>query len=180
MTTFFKKDPSNLGRVIPEIDENNLWVLDTATIATRKYDGSACAIIQGELYKRYDVKKGRQVPIGAIPCQEPDKITGHQPHWIKCKRECKEDKYFWEGFDKCLHEDGTYELCGEKVQGNPEVISGHELIKHGDDILPLYDMSYNGIKSFLASLDIEGIVFHGKDGQMCKIRKKDFGLKRKG
>jgi hypothetical protein len=99
---------------------------------------------------------------------------------VPCKRENKEDKYFWEGYDFLFFkDDGTYDLCGEKVQGNPEQIKGHELIKHGLEILPLRDKSFEGIKTFLEPLDIEGIVFHGKDGQMCKIRKKDFGLKRK-
>ena len=36
-----------------------------------------------QIYRRYDNKEGRNLPSGAIPCQEyPDKITGHWPHWI--------------------------------------------------------------------------------------------------
>ena len=31
-------------------------------IATIKHDGSCCAIIGGQLYKRYDAKKGKPVP----------------------------------------------------------------------------------------------------------------------
>ena len=97
--TLFKKDPNDLGRVINEINPENQWVFDGEAIATRKFDGTATAIINGELYKRYDVKKGRQVPDGAIPCQEADAITGHHPHWLKCDRNKNEDKYFFEGFD---------------------------------------------------------------------------------
>lgn len=52
MKTFFKKDPKDLSRVINEIDSDCLWVLDNSTIATRKFDGTACAIINGKLYKR--------------------------------------------------------------------------------------------------------------------------------
>lgn len=59
--TLFLKDPTNLSRIVDVIDPSNEWVL-THGIATRKYDGTACAIIDGELYKRYDVKKGRMVP----------------------------------------------------------------------------------------------------------------------
>ena len=51
--------------------------------ATIKYDGSCCAVIDGELYKRYDAKKGKKPPQGAIPCCEADPITGHHPHWVK-------------------------------------------------------------------------------------------------
>jgi hypothetical protein len=181
MTTFFKKDPSDLSKVINEIDPVNAWVLLSSTIATRKYDGTACAIINGKLYKRYDAKKGKPIPEGAIPCQDPDPITGHHPHWIRCSRENKADKYFWEAWDKpdwFFFVDGTYELCGEKIQGNPEKINGHKLIPHGAYALDLVDKSFDGIKTFLESRDIEGIVFHGDNGQMCKIRKKDFGMNR--
>src|SRR5688572_9123237 len=95
ISTLFKKNPENLGRVINEINPENEWAL-TEGVATRKFDGTAAAIINGELYKRYDVKKGKQVPEGAIPCQEPDEITGHWPHWVKCS-DNREDKYFIEG-----------------------------------------------------------------------------------
>mgnify|MGYP003633387365 CR=1 FL=1 len=56
--------------------------------------------------------------------------------------------------------DGTYELCGEKVQGNPEKIEGHHLIMHGKNILPIINFDFYRIKHFLENTDIEGIVFH--------------------
>ena len=183
ITTLFKKDPNDLGRVINEINPLNQWVLDGEGIPTRKFDGSACAIIDNVLYKRYDVKHGKSVPEGAIPCQEPDEITGHWPHWLKCDRNKPEDKYFFEAHDKLIAwpSNGTYELIGEKVQGNPEKIKGHELVKHGSvkyDILP-YNLNFEGLKEFLTITDTEGIVFHHKsDGRMCKLRKSDFGIKR--
>jgi hypothetical protein len=86
ISTLFKKDPNDLGRVMNEVNPENQWVFDGEGIATRKFDGTAVAIINGELYKRYDVKKGRQIPDGAIACQEADEITGHHPHWLKCER----------------------------------------------------------------------------------------------
>ena len=150
LKTLFKKDPNDLGRVIAELDPENNWVFDKGVIPTRKFDGSACAIIDGELYKRYDVKKGKQVPQGAIPCQDPDPITGHWPHWVKCDVSNPADKYFLQAFEALENKkDGTYEFCGPKSQGNAE------------------------------HFDIEGIVFHHPDGRMCKIRKSDFGIRRK-
>jgi len=183
ISTLFKKDPNDLGRVINEINPENKWVFDGEGIPTRKFDGTAAAIINGELYKRYDVKKGRQVPNGAIPCQEePDAITGHYPHWLKCDRNKSEDKYFFDGFDTLdVKEDGTYELCGEKIQGNPEKIKGHKLIKHGCEVLQVSSFEFEYLKEFLSDSanDIEGIVFHHKsDGRMCKLRKSDFGVHR--
>ena len=182
ISTLFKKDPNDLGRVINEKNPENQWVFDGEGIATRKYDGTATAIINGELYKRYDVKHGRQIPDGAIACQEADAITGHHPHWLKCDRSKAEDKYFFEGFDALeIKEDATYELCGNKVQGNPEKIEGHKLVKHGIEVLPITDLSFEALKEYLSDTgnDIEGIVFHHKaDGRMCKLRKSDFKIKR--
>ena len=86
-------------------------------IATIKFDGSCCAIIDGGFYKRYDCKKGKIPPEGAIPCCDPDPITGHWPHWVKVKSSDPADKWFIEAYmntppshfpdNKAV--DGTYE-----------------------------------------------------------------------
>lgn len=190
ISTLFKKDPNNLSRVINEVNPENEWVIKGEGVPTRKYDGTAAAIINGELYKRYDVKKGKQVPAGAIPCQEPDAITGHWPHWVKCNRNNKEDKYFFEALDLMqTKEDGTYELCGPKVQGNPEKFDRHILVPHGKEVVYINPkIGYSVFENFFNQQDpedanyvqfnIEGIVFHHPDGRMCKIRKSDFGIKR--
>ncbi len=184
LSTLFKKDPNDLGRVINEVNPENEWVF-THGVPTRKFDGTSCAIIDGELYKRYDAKRNKKgvkkpIPEGAIPCQEPDSKSGHHPHWIKCDREDNSNKWHFVAFDNLSDkEDGTYELCGEKVQSNPEKIEGHKLIKHGIERLSLEDNSFEYIKQYLSENDIEGIVFHHiEDGRMCKIRKSDFGIRR--
>lgn len=186
ISTLFKKDIHNLGRVINEINPENRWVFEGKAVATQKFDGSACAVISGKLFKRYDAKRGKIAPEGAIPCQEADPVTGHHPHWVACDPASKEDAYFWEGFHALAAsgkvEDGTYELIGEKVQGNPENIKGHLLVKHGSEILSLASLDFEWIRSFLSNPDnnMEGIVFHHTaDERMCKIRKSDFGIRRK-
>lgn len=185
LSTLFKKDPNDLGRVINEVNPENLWVFETG-YPTRKFDGTSCAIINGQFYKRYDAKvnkktgKRKPIPSGAIACQEPDEITGHWPHWIPCDRDNKADQYHFQAFDLLsVKKDGTYELCGEKVQGNPEKIKGHLLIEHGSEEMYLSELSFEYIKEYLRLDDIEGIVFHcSKTERMCKIRKSDFGIKR--
>jgi len=129
----------------------------------------------GELYKRYELKKGRTLPKNAIPCSLMDEITGKQVFWIKCERDDKSNKWHFIAFDGMKNKKtGTYELIGEKIQGNPENVNGHILVKHGNDY------SYEGLKKYFQNSDIEGIVFHHSGGElMCKIRKKDFGIKRK-
>lgn len=201
ISTLFKKDPNDLGRVINEIDPENSWVL-TDGIPTRKFDGTACAIINNELYKRYDIKlfkkkKGKiiyfttdqikeKTPKNAIPCQEADKISGHHPHWVKCDRNNPSDKYFFEAFGRMVTPDKskinrTYELCGYKINGNPEGLMNLMLIPHGVHLLKITDFSFESVKKYLSDPEnnIEGIVFHHKsDDRMCKIRKSDFGIKR--
>lgn len=187
ISTLYKKDPNDLSRVINEINPENAWVFtDEGVKATRKYDGTACAIIDGQLYKRYDVKRGKTVPAFAIPCQEPDQITGHWPHWVLCDHDNPADKYHFEGFNSTTDQygaipaDGTYELIGEKVQGNPEKIQGHHLLKHGEHKLMgiVNPLTFDGLRTYLEMVNMEGIVFHHPDGRMCKLRKSDFGIKR--
>lgn len=180
ISTLYKKDTLDLSRVINEVNPENEWVFtDIGVRATRKYDGTACAIIDGQLYKRYDVKKGKQVPQFAIPCQEPDEITGHWPHWVLCNHDSPGDKYFFQGFDTSLP-DGTYELVGPKVQGNPEKFDKQTLVRHGAHEVHglIYPLTFDGLRNYFEVVNIEGIVFHHPDGRMCKIRKSDFGIKR--
>ncbi len=184
ISTLFKKDPNNLGLVINEIDPENAWAL-TEGRATRKFDGTACMITHdGRLYKRYDAKRGKTPPANGIPCQEPDLITGHWPHWVEVDGDKPEDKYFIEGLVnyreqfKCYPPPGTYELCGPKIQGNPEKIDTHWFYQHGRHWISLGEITFESIKEYLTDADIEGIVFHHPDGRMCKIRKCDFGIKR--
>jgi hypothetical protein len=178
MKTLFKKDPNDLGRVIDEIDPENMWVFDEGVIATRKWDGTACMIKNGVLYKRYDAKKGKTPPLGSIPCQpKPDPITGHWPHWVACRRSDAADIYHCEAFDKFQHwYDGTYELCGPKINGNKEKLTEHILKPHGDVWINLSQINFQYIKNRLEEAEMEGFVFHHPDGRMCKIRRSDWGF----
>lgn len=181
ISTLFIKNPNDLGKVVNEINPDNQWVFDGLAIPTRKFDGTSCAIIEGELYKRFDLKEGKKLPPYTIPCQKPDENSGHHPHWVKCDPNDPSNKWHFEAFNKLIEKiNGTYELCGEKIQGNSENIIGYQLIKHGEEILNITDFTYNNLYHFLLNEDIEGIVFHHKnENKMCKIRKSDFGIKRK-
>jgi hypothetical protein len=177
MITLYKLQFKNGGApyAINKINEKSSWAL-TEGIATRKFDGTSCAIIEGKLYKRFDKKKGRVLPKGGVECCKADKKTGHHPHWVPC---LPDDKHHWEAFEKLEEiKDGTFELCGPKIQKNKEQIEGHCLIEHGRDIVEVKDRTFEGIKRLLEEVDMEGFVFHHPDGRMCKIRKKDFGIKR--
>lgn len=159
------------------------WVLNGEGMATVKYDGACCAIFNGIFYKRYDAKKGKQPPAGAIPCQpEPDPITGHWPHWLEVERDNPADKWFISAYDFSIDGlidtaiDATYEAIGQHFQGNPYKMSIDFLVKHGEDFIDNCPRSYDGIREYLSSHEIEGIVFW-KDGvPRCKIKRSDFGF----
>jgi len=72
---------------------------------------------------------------------------------------------------------GTYELCGPKVQGNPEGFSEHRLIRHGHEVIrDLDDAScdFDSLRAWLQAHEWEGIVWHHPDGRMAKLKRRDF------
>lgn len=157
------------------------WVLAGGGIATVKVDGSCCMIDNGELYKRYDAKKGKTPPLGAIPCQpEPDPVTGHWPHWVKCDEKNPADHWYIEAFYTFRNTDlvipGTYEAIGKHFNGNPYNLPYDTLVKHGDVILPYFPRDFEGIKNALSNADIEGVVFWKDCEPQCKIKRTDFGF----
>jgi len=152
------------------------WVTKGEGVATRKYDGTACLVKNGILFKRYDCKKDRPLPKFGSPCQsEPDPETGHWPWWIPLS---KYDKWHMAAFvgDE---PNGTYELCGPKINGNPEGFGVHNLVCHDSEECVDCPRAFEAIKEYLKDKDIEGIVWHRENGDMCKIKKKDFGMKRR-
>lgn len=167
-----------LDRVTPGLE----WVLEGKGVPTVKYDGSCCAVIDNKFYKRFDAKKGRNIPEGAIPCCDPDEVTGHWPHWVECKFDNPADKWFIEAFirtgEGVYTENRTYEAIGPHFQGNPYKLDFDILIPHGVDVInSLWDRSYEGIKEWFRTHWCEGIVFW-KDGEpACKIKRTDFGMK---
>lgn len=182
--SLFKRDYDNTRLAYDEVTEGCEWVMNGEGIPTIKWDGTSCAIIDGEIYKRYDAKHGKTPPEGAIPCEpERNEHTGHWPHWVKCDIDSKSDKYHFEGLNnykeanKGQIEDGTYELIGPKVNGNKHLFGIHQLLKHGDMHLDLKELSFEYIKRWCGNREIEGIVWHHPDGRMCKVKRKDFGFK---
>lgn len=199
MTTLFKKDPNDLGRVIPEVNPENSWVYDDAGIKVyRKWDGTACIVIDGAPYKRYDWKvnkktgKRGELPAGAIPCQpEPDDgPMGHWPHWVPILPDDPSSKWHHKAWVENKEAgtpfpDTTYELCGPHFQGNPEKFTDSDhYIRHTQELIIEFPagmdafMGFPWWADFLSRVDIEGVVFYHPDGRRCKLRKSDFGLVR--
>lgn len=191
--TLFKRDYAGHREVYDEVVPGAEWVLDGEGMATLKYDGTCCMMLEGVLYKRYDrkfnkatkraIKLGyvvqesdfKPAPNEWVQAQEHDLITGHWPGWLRVGNG-PEDIWHREAFDG-NDPDGTYELCGPKIQGNPEGLFQHVLIPHGEVLFPLMPRTFKGIRQWLIKNQrIEGVVWHHEDGRMVKIKRKDFGL----
>lgn len=171
------------GDVVPGME----WVLCGDGIATEKTDGACCAIIDGKFYRRYDAKKNKKgimkiPPEGAIPCDDPDPVTGHWPHWLEVCDDDTGPKWFLKALNNAREsgmeiEEETYEAVGPHFQSNPYGLEKDTLVRHGSIVIDLPDKSFEGIRSYLGTHNIEGIVFW-KDGKpQCKIKRKDFGFK---
>lgn len=183
--TLFRRVFEN-GRKVGIVDEltpGMEWVLAGEGIATEKLDGSCCAVINGELYKRYDAKIGKKVPEGAIPCCGPDPITGHWPHWVKVDPKNPGDKWHvaaWENTPSARLTDWTYEIIGPHFQGNPYMLDKDILAPHGANTLSDVPRTFSGIREYLRTHNLEGIVFWKDQQPRCKIKKSDFGFEWKG
>ena len=175
--TVYLRDPDDMRRVLPEWNPDCLWVARGEGAATRKYDGT-CVLIDsdGHVFARREVKAGKNPPADFVQVQF-DPNTGKRVGWEPAHQS---------GFAKFIAEAleagpdlpaGTYELCGPKIQGNPEGFDRHVLIAHESaervaalDTPPPFDQ----LGEVLHDLGWEGIVWHHPDGRMAKLKARDF------
>ena len=172
--------------VIDEVSPGCEWVLAGEGTPTRKYDGT-CVLIDkdGSVWCRREVKPGKEPPEDWREI-DADPTTGKRVGW---------EPYYSSGFAKWVVEavneaggwdpddgttpalrPGTYELCGPKINGNPEDFDLHELIPHGKAGVLIPDLSFDGLRGLLTDpgWKWEGIVWHHPDGRMAKIKRRDF------
>ena len=163
-------------QVRDEIHPEAAWVAAGEGVATRKFDGTCCMVKDGGLYRRFEAKAGKPVPEGFEPCQDIDPVTGNQPGWIPVDDKNSADKYHCEA--EIPSEDGTYELCGPKIQSNREKFGHHVMVRHGEIVIDDFPRTFAEIRDYLATHDIEGVVWYHPDGRMAKIKCRDFGIRR--
>lgn len=166
--------------ITPTVAPDAAWVVDGVGHPFIKRDGTACAVINGALFKRYDAKKGKTPPVGAIPCTEgPDEVTGHWPHWLAVDPldpSSKHHQQAWSELDGPLP-DGTYELCGPSFSANPEGFERNRFVAHIGEPLPEIPRSFDSLRVFLDTACFEGVVWHHPDGvRKAKLRRADFGF----
>jgi hypothetical protein len=184
IVSLFQRNYDTDRLVRDEVVPGAEWVLAGEGVATRKLDGTCCMVRGGKLFKRYEVKAGKTPPPDFEPANDVDENTGKQQGW-RPVGDGPDDVYHREALQNFPPElaDGTYELVGPKVQGNPEPegFTFHKLVAHGDPSLHLNDppaRTFDAIRAWLDKMPYEGIVWHHPDGRMVKIKRKDFGFKR--
>ena len=177
-TIFVRDFERGDGRYVThEVTPGCEWVLAGEGEPTRKFDGT-CEMFDGERWwSRREVRAGKDAPADFAPLGT-DETTGKTMGW-----EPVEQGAFAKFHDEAIAGEtlnpGTYELCGPKINGNPEGFDCHVLISHqkgtdfySDDEPTARD--YDGLKEWLLNHPYEGIVWHHPDGRMAKIKKKDF------
>lgn len=187
-TLFLRSEREHMLTATPNF--TCVWVIHGQGIATRKYDGTCVLITEsGDYYKRRELKPGQADPKGFVEV-EHDAVTGKTVGWVPVDPTAPEDRWHRKAHARLLStslpKPGTYELVGPKINGNAETFEVHQLIKHEAGPvevgyaqgLPDCPRTFEGLRTFLATHDIEGIVWHHPDGRMAKIKAKDFGLKR--
>lgn len=175
--TVLVRNPNDRAHVIDEVTPGCEWVLAGEGVATRKYDGT-CTMFDGKSWwARREVKPGKTPPPGFV-ADNTDPVTGKTQGW-----EPIEQSPFWKFFLEAnsggAYATGTYELIGPKVQGNPERVSGHRLIKHAtaERIEGHVQRGIAEVRALVASVGVlgqwEGIVWHHPDGRMAKLKVRD-------
>jgi hypothetical protein len=176
--TIFKRNPENMKEILPEPHKDCGWVFAGEGVATRKYDGTCCLVESGKMYKRREIKNGTPPPYGFVEADH-DEVTGKIVGWVPVDPANAEDKWHIAAFKEGM-KDGTYELLGPKIQGNPEGLTEHVLLKHSEaEQFADVPRTFDGIREWMEGRDIEGIVLHRPDGRMAKIKKRDYGQIRK-
>jgi len=184
--TIFELDYSSGKRVVtknPNLETAG-FVFENKGIARRKLNGSCCIVIGSNLFKRSTLKSTKPYPEEFIEVDldmNTEKIFG----WVPVDFNDPCNKYHAQAWEDYINRQygypktGTCELVGPKVQGNPEIYKRHTLVFHDEtEVFTDVPLDFDGMKAWMLGRDIEGIVFHGPEGQMAKIRQEDLGLVR--
>jgi hypothetical protein len=175
--TLFVRNPDDRKHVLNEVTPGCEWVLAGEGVATRKYDGTCMMHRDGEWFARREVKPGKQEPPN-FEAVDHDETTGKSVGWEPASQSGWE-KYLREaGAFDLGWDDGTYELVGPKVNGNPERMTGHILVPHGKAPLEGLPRDFEALRQEFTEGEWpahwEGIVWHHPDGRMVKLKRRDF------
>ena len=176
--TLFVRDWDGDRRyVLPEVTPGCEWVIEGEGTPTRKYDGT-CVMFDGTAWwSRREVKAGKPAPAGFVPIGTDDE-TGKTVGWEPLAQSSFARWHAEAAGGRANWDQGTYELIGPKVNGNPEDAPSHMLIQHDDAQILNAPRDFDALAAWLHDdhAPYEGIVWHHEDGRMAKIKTRDFRI----
>ncbi len=181
--TIFDRDWNGNRRVIDKyIDGFDPQVLIGAN-ATEKLDGTNVRITtRNHIVVRVEKRSNPS---------NLQKAKGIKEPWYKDADEYDpQDKWIFDAvkntdFSEIIDGEWSGEAIGKNIQGNPLNLENNRIMFFTLGQAPVFEnvpIDYNGLKEWLSKqkskygndCGIEGIVWHTKDGEMYKIKKKDF------
>jgi len=180
--TIFERDWNGNRKVIDCFIEPLQDKLQEAT-ATEKLDGTNVRItVRNHIVVRVEKRRN------------PDKIQKAKgiidPWYIDADEYAPQDKYIFDGikntdFSEIPDGEWSGELVGKNIQGNPLNLDNNRIVFFTLGQAPIFEnvpTTYDELKSWLPKqkskygndCGIEGIVWHCKNGEMYKIKTKDF------
>lgn len=182
--TIFLRDENNRKYVTEEVNPVCQWVIDGEGVATRKYDGTCVMFDGASWWARRSVNKGKTKPSGFVDVSF-DSVTGKTIGWEPIANSPFFNMFVDANSEWFSTPNGTYELCGPKINGNPENYVRHVLIQHenAQHVYVPENITWYTIRDEMIKLcisGVEGIVWHHPDGRMAKIKVRDFDLTEMG
>jgi hypothetical protein len=184
--TLFVRDEEDRRYVTDQVTPGCEWVLAGEGVPTRKTDGTCCMYDGERWWARREVKPGKTPPPNYEPI-ETDPNTGKTVGWEPMEQSAFA-RWHAEAVGSILDQwpidtpqpGGTYELIGPKVNGNPERVEEHMLVRHGyraafyDEQLRTAGRDFVSLRDWLLAHPAwEGIVWHHEDGRMAKLKLRD-------
>jgi hypothetical protein len=183
--TIYLRDEADPKYVTRKRHPGCAWVFAGEGVATRKYDGTCVSYDGQQWWARREVKPGKLQPPGYL-IVELDSVTGKTVGW-----EPMTSSPFAKFHDEALKRvvdtypgpvlGATYELCGPKINGNPEKLVEHMLIRHGymsatdSRVANQIPMGFDDLGEWLHGHEAwEGVVWHHPDGRRAKAKRRDF------
>lgn len=175
--TLFIRNPERMQLVTREINPEAAWIFGVEVVPTIKRDGTNV---------RIDILNGRCICVEKRrnPTRE-EKASGAEPGYVRANRDDPQDKHIFAAVDATdfstwMNGAWPCEALGPKIQGGIESTAPklYPFSWNPDWIEEEIPLTYDGIKAYLETHAIEGIVWHEQSniGRMAKIKRRDFGL----
>lgn len=184
----------NVDNVMPECT----WVFEenAQMLITVKHDGTPVRYKNGVFQQRRTLKSKLDPGTEGIPqpkdfelCQvgptfDDESKQWEWPGWVPLETQFKalvDEAVVSRGGMKSEEDNYTFELCGPKINGNPEGWDTHHLFIHGDQVVQCVEqgtLTVPLLLSLIKSLPYEGVVIYEGCGEMrmAKLKRRDLGL----